>query len=348
LETNFSPKIKDCYQDVYVFPSIEEIDLKKSKVSLILTEPNNQKDNFGLQDSIKKFYDDTSFKNRVMFLTGQRVAMDNLIEITKSYKAIENIIKQLENEENVAAGDSELIQAKDLYDKITNQLFSNIREAFVTLYFPKKDGLDKKDFKMEFVGNHFDAEKQIKDLLSEVMKFTTDIEPAKIKRKFEQRIFTQKRMAWNHILERVATETSWQWHKPDAIEDLKRYCLRNGDWIEEGGYIDKEPPAPETSVNIIEIHRDDSTGEVTLKVNPINGDTVYYEIDDDATTASSQVKDLSAFKTDELKISFLCVDSKGKNKTGNQYKWTNTVAVKYNTFDKDGKRYVQLEATSKD
>lgn len=348
LNDKFKPSEKDCYQDLYIFPSIEEIDLKKNKVSLILTEPNNQKDNLGLQESIKKFYDETSYKNRIMFLTGQRVAMDNLIEITKSYKAIENIIKQLENEENVAAGDSELIQAKDLYDKISNQLFSNIREAFVTLYFPKKDGLEKQDFKMEFVGNHFDAENQIKKVLTEVMKFTTDIEPTKIKRKFETRIFTQQRMTWKHILERVATETSWQWHKPDALEDLKKYCLRNGDWIEEGGYLDKEPPAPETSVNVIESHRDDLTGEVTLKINPINGDIVYYEIDDDATTASSQVKELSGFKTKELKISFLCVDSKGKNTTGQQYKWTNNVSVKYKTFDKGGKRYFQLEATSND
>jgi len=348
LKDKFKPSDGDCYQDLYIFPSIEEIDLKKNRVALILTEPNNQKDNPGLQESIKKFYDETSYKNRVMFLTGQRVAMDNLIEITKSYKAIENIIKQLENEENIAAGDSELIQAKDLYDKISNQLFSNIREAFVTLYFPKKEGLEKQDFKMAFVGNHFDAENQIKKVLSEEMKFTTDIEPTKIKRKFEMRIFTQQRMTWNHILERVATEVSWQWHKPGALEDLKKYCLRNGDWIEEGGYLDKEPPAPETTVNVIESHRDDSTGEVTLKINPINGDIVYYEIDDDATTASSQVKDLSCFKTKELKISFLCIDSKGKNRTGQQYKWTNNVFLKYKFFDKDGDRYCQLQATSKD
>jgi hypothetical protein len=348
LIEKFKPSVKDCYQDLYVFPSIQEIDLKKNKVSLVLTEPNNQKDNLGLQESIKKFYDETSYKNRIMFLTGQRVAMDNLIEITKSYKAIENIIKQLENEENVAAGDSELIQANDLYDKVSNQLFSNIREAFVTLYFPKKEGLEKQDFKLEFVGNHFDAENQIKQVLTEVMKFTTDIEPAKIKRKFETRIFTQQRMTWNHILERVATEALWQWHKPDALEDLKKHCLRNGDWIEEGGYLDKEPPAPETAVNVIETHRNDTTCEVTLKITPINGDTVYYEIDGDATTASSQVKDLSSFKTKDLKISFLCVDSTGKNITGQQFHWTNNVSVKYKLFDKDGKRYLQLEATSKD
>lgn len=348
LSEKFKPLDKDCYQEVLVFPSIQDINLRKDKVTLILTEPNNQKDNLGLQESIKKFYEDSTYKNRVMFLTGQRVAMENLIDITKSYKAIENIIKQLENEENVAAGDSELKQAKDLYDKISNQLFSNIREAFVTLYFPKKDGLDKQDFKMEFSENHFETEKQIKDVLIEVMKFTTDIEPSKLKRKFEERIFTQPRMKWSHILERVATETAWQWHKFEALEELKRDCLKKGDWIEAGGYLDKEPPAPETSVNVIETHHDDLTGEVTLRINAINGDKVFYEIGAEATTASAEVKDLSSFKTKELKVSFLCVDSKGKNKTGSHFLWKNRVRLKYKSFDKDGKSYMQIEATSKD
>lgn len=174
-----------------------------------------------------------------MFLTGQRVAMDNLIEITKSYKAIENIINRMEHGDKVDARDAELVQAKDLHDKVSVKLFSNIREAFMTLYFPKKNGLMKKNFKMEFTGNNFNAEKQIRDVLEEEMKFTTEIEPSKLKVKFEKRIFTTQRMTWNHILERVAIEVSWQWHKPEALNDLKVDCIRRGLWVEEGGYIDK-------------------------------------------------------------------------------------------------------------
>jgi hypothetical protein len=348
LSEKFKPTVKDCYQEVFVFPSIEEIDLKKNKVSLILTEPNNKQNDLGLQEDILKFYEESTYKNRCLFLSGQRVAMDNLIDITKSFKAIENIIHRMENEEKIAAGDSELIQAKDIQDKISAKLYSNIREAFVTLYFPKKNGLESQDFKMEFSSNNFNTENQIKNVLLEVMKFTTEIEPNKLKRKFETRIFSQKRMTWNHLLERVATEVNWQWHKPEALNDLRNDCIKKGYWIEEGGYLDKEPPAPETSVNVIETHRNNETGEVTLKVIPTNGDIVHYEIDDDATTASSKIKDLSNFKTKELKISFLCIDSKGKNRIGKQHKWENKVVVKYKTFDKNGKRFMQLLATSAD
>lgn len=344
LTDNFQPQQKDCYQDVQVFPSIQEIELKKNKVTLILSEPSIETK--GLKDDLQKFYKETTYKNRVVFLTGQRVAMDNLIDITKSYKAIENIIYRMEQEDKVDARDSELIQAKDLQDKISVKLFSNIREAFVTLYFPKKSGLTSKDFRMEFLENHFNAEKQIKDVLLEEMKFTNDIEPAKLKNKFEARIFTQQRMTWNHLSERVATEVSWQWHKPEAIKDLKDDCLRKKLWIEEGGYIDKEPPAPETSINVIETHRNTDTGEVTLKINPINGDTVHYEINEDATISSLKINDLSNFKTKELILTFLCVDSAEKNRTGQIYKWINKIVLKHKVFDKDGQQYMQLQASS--
>lgn len=342
LLKQFSPSQKDCYQDLLVFPSIEEIELNKNKVSLILTEPSSE---VGLKQEIIQFYSDAVYKNRVMFLTGQRVAMENLVEVTKSYKAIENIIYRMEHEDKVDARDAELVQAKDLFDKISAKLFSNIREAFITLYFPKKSGLVKKDFKMEFVGNNFNAEKQIRDVLEEEMKFTTDIEPAKLKTRFEARVFTAQRMTWNHLLERAATEVSWQWHKPEALNDLKSDCLRKGLWVEEGGYIDKEPPTPETSVNVIETHRDKDTGEVTLKIIPINGDTVYYEIDSEATESSLKVIDLSNFKTSELKLTFLCVDSKEIYQTGSVYEWTNKVFIQYKAYDVNGNKMLKLDAT---
>jgi hypothetical protein len=342
LANQFKPTQKDCYQDVLVFPSIEEIELKKDKVLLILTEPGGDA---GLKPEVRQFYSDSIYKNRVMFLTGQRVAMDNLIDITKSYKAIENIIYRMEHEDKVEAKDSELVQAKDLSDKISAKLFSNIREAFVTLYFPKRAGLTSKDFKMEFVGNNFNAEKQIRDVLIEEMKFTTEIEPSRLKERFEARIFTTQRMTWPHLMERVATEESWTWHKPEALNELKGFCIMRGFWIEDGGYIDKDPPKPETSVSVIEIHRDDS-GEVTLKILPTNGDTVYYEIDSPATEGSMKINDLSSFKTRELKLTFLCVDSKGVNKTGNIYEWKNNVSVKYRLFDNAGSRFIELRATS--
>ncbi|PYG84914.1 chitobiase/beta-hexosaminidase-like protein [Ruminiclostridium sufflavum DSM 19573] len=344
LATSFKPKMEDCYQQVLVFPSIEEIELKKDKITLILTEP--VVGNTGLHSDVEKFYNDSTMKNRVMFLSGQRVTMDKLIEITKEYKAIESIIKRMEYEEKLPANDSQLIQAKDLFDKISVRLFSSIRETFITLYYPKKDGLQKSDFKMEFKSSNFDAEEQIKKVLIEVMKFTTDVDLNNLRKKFEVRIFTVQRMRWSDLMERVATTTSWEWHHPKALEELKTDALKKEIWIEEGGYLDKEPPAPETCVSCRVISRDDDTGEVTLKILPHNGDVVYYEINNDATIASMQVADINNFKTTELKLSFLCVDSKGTNSTGSLLYWTNDVLLKHKIYDNGGSQYIELKASS--
>jgi hypothetical protein len=199
---------------------------------------------------------------------------------------------------------------------------------------------------MEFEENNYNLEEQIKKLLIDKMKFDTDINSKEFRDKFEDRIFTQRQMNWNAIKERAATTLSWSWHHPNALEDLKSDMLRRGEWAETGGYIDKEPPAPETSLTVREIYEDENTGEVTLKIIPQYGDEIYYEIGQEATKSSLKIKDIHNFKTKELKLSFLCVDSKGNSPTGKPIEWTRNVKVKYKPYDKDGKQFMELKATA--
>jgi hypothetical protein len=344
LKDKFRPKLSDCYQEVLVFPSIEEIELKKDKITLILTEP--YPGNKGLNPDIEKFFEDTTYKNRVMFLSGQRSSMEGLINIAKQYKAMETIIYRMNNEEKLPENDPQYQQALDLFDKVNLQLLQATRETFVTLHYPKRRGLTNDDFEMKFNENNYDVEDQIRDLLIKVMKFTKQTDTEEFRGMFEDRIFTQRQMTWNNLKERVATITAWPWHNPRALEDLRDDMLRKGIWIETGGYLDKEPPAPETSVFVREIGEDKNTGEVTLKIQPHNGDTIHYEINGDATEASMVVEDIHNFKTKELKLSFLCVDSTGKNTTGPVEYWTRKINLQHKIYDKDGKSNVELKATS--
>ena len=344
LKDKFRPKLLDCYQEVLVFPSIEEIELKKDKITLILTEP--YPGNKGLSPDIEKFFEDTTYKNRVMFLSGQRSSMEGLINIAKQYKAMETIIYRMSNEEKLPENDPQYQQALDLFDKVNLQLLQATRETFVTLHYPKRKGLANDDFEMKFNENNYDVEDQIRDLLIKVMKFTKQTDTEEFRGMFEDRIFTQRQMTWNNLKERVATITAWPWHNPRALEDLRDDMLRKGIWIETGGYLDKEPPAPETSVFVREIGEDKNTGEVTLKIQPHNGDRVHYEINGDATEASMVVEDIHNFKTKELKLSFLCVDSTGKNTTGPVEYWTRKINLQHKIYDKDGKSNVELKATS--
>lgn len=344
LAEKFSPDLKDCYQEVEVFPAIDEIEIKQDKIMLILFEPNPN--GVGLQRDLAEFYDNVKYKNRVMFLTGQRNSMENLLDVSKQLKAIQSIINRMKNEDKIPESDTQYQQAQDILHKVELNLLQTSRETFITLYYPTADGFESSDFKMEFKNNRFDAEEQIRNVLIDVMKFDKNTSSDTFRRKFEVRIFTTRQARWMDLKERVATNTSWSWHHPKALDDLKSESLKKGIWIEEGGYLDKEPPAPETSVNVREAFRDEQTGEVTLKITPQNGDKVYYEINGDATPGSLEVADLNAFKTTELALTFLCVDSTGRHDTGALTRWENNVQLQYNSFDKNGKNYIELKASS--
>lgn len=344
LSEKFAPKLKDCYQEVEVFPAIDEIELKQDKISLILFEPNPN--GIGLQKDLDNFYENARYKNRVMFLTGQRNSMDNLLEVSKQLRAIKSIINRMKTEDKVPENDPQYLQAQDILHKLELNLLQTARETFIMLYYPIAEGIESSEFKMEFKNNDFDAEEQIRNLLIEEMKFDKDTISDTFRRKFEARIFTTRTARWGDLKDRVASTSSWSWHPVDALEDMKREALRKGIWIEEGGYLDKEPPAPATSVNVREQFRNPDTGEVTLKITPQNGDEVYYEINGEATTGSSLVGNLSDFKTTELSLSFLCIDSEGRHQPGAVEYWINHVELQYNNYDNGGKTYIELKATS--
>jgi hypothetical protein len=61
-----------------------------------------------------------------------------------------------------------------------------------------------------------------------------------------------------------------------------------------------------------------------------------------ATEASSPVENLNEFKTKELKLSFLCVDSKREHETGEPVEWKNKITIKYRVYDKGDKKIVEL------
>jgi hypothetical protein len=340
LEEKFKPTMGDCYQKVQVFPAVDEISLSEDKVLLVLFEP--YAGGSGLHPDLQKFYENERFKNRVMFLSGSRSTMDKLYHAAKEHRAINQIIARME-EEKTPANNPQYQKASDKRDRIKLDLLQAARETFVQLYYPAKNGLIKADFFMEFTGNDYNGEKQIRDVLLQRQKFTTDVTDETFRKKCEDRLFTQKEMRWSDVKDRAATNLAWQWHLPRALDDLKDDMLKKGIWREHGGYIEKPPfPKEKTKVLVQELRRDDSTGEVTLKLIPQYGDRVHYEIGGPATTASSLVENLNEFKTRELKLSFLCVDSTGEHETGDPVDWTNKITLKYRVYNRGEDKIVEL------
>ena len=345
LEELFKPANGWCYQNVLALPAIDEIELEQDKVSLVITEPYT---GGGLRQEVRNYYDQTTWKNRIAFLSGPKNTYDVLIDTGKRLKAIQHIIDELVKEKT-PENDPQMVQAKELSDRIRGNFLSAVRETFTTLWYPpiadqEKPTLVNADFSMKFEGNKYSGEQQIIDLLKDKQKFTEDVASDTFRKKCEQRLFTIQSMPWNEIKKRAAMLTKWQWHLPSALDDLKAACLQKDIWRENGGYVDKGPfPQPKTRADVQEKLRDSDTGEATLKVTAVNGDTIYYDFGATASTASAKL-DGSELKTAAMSASFLVIDSTHVHETGEPYSWKNHITIKYRFYQSGTKRMLELRA----
>ena len=344
LQTIFIPERKDCYQELQVFPAVDDITIIQDKVKLVLYEPHGG----ALHPHLIEFYDALDYKNRVCFISGQKDTMNNLISVGKEYKAIKSILGEMDSS-GVRSDDTQRIIAQDLKDNIIHRLLSAARETFTRLHYPQNEELRVTDLTMNFEGNKCRGEELIRNTLTEKQKFTIEVDGETFRKKCEMRLVTQQPMQWSEVKKRAAILTKWQWHHPSALDNLKAEMLRKEQWRMDGGYVDKGPfPAPSTSVKVMEWNRDEDSGEVTLKVVPVNGDTVYYDVGGEATTASAIIDDVQNFVIKDMHVSFLCVDSKGAHESGSTIKWSNSITLKKRVFGDGDTKTVELKVAPVD
>jgi Predicted ATPase (AAA+ superfamily) len=342
LKLLFEPKRKDCYQTLYVLPSLDEVELSVDKVSLVIYTPHSTS---GLNPQLEQFYTDQTFKNRVMFLSGDNRTLATVNENAARWKAINQILADLE-QQGVQKNSTEYIEAERLQESIQFNLQSALQQTFVKLYYPHSNGLKADTLTGQFTDSNYDGEEQIKNVLTKSYKFTTDVTSDVFRQQCEVKLFVQKQMPWNEIKKNSAINIKWPWHKPDALDQLKDDMIFKGQWRSDGSnWVEKGPfPPPSTEVRIQRIARDEETGEVTLKITAVNGDVVHYEIGGTATTASSKIEDFKEFKTSALIVSFICEDSSGKHNLGKAETWKNEVTLKYKVYDQGNNKMVEIKS----
>lgn len=340
LHTLFEIRQKDCYQKLEIMPASDEVETEQDKTMLVITKPTTNEE---LDQHWKDFFNAASFKNRVIFLSGRQETLNRVLENAAQYKAISSIIDTFESEKR-SQTDPQYKLANSNKDKILLQLRSSIQETFTTLFYPSFNTrkneviLRSADIRIEFVQNQFNGEEHIKNTLRDKHKFTVDIDSDEFRRKVETKLFgQQKSKPWNEVKRKAATDAGWDMHIPTALDRLKDNSVMTGKWVDDGsGYINIEPPKPSTRVSVTELSSYD--GEATLRITPDHGDVVYYEYSDEVpTTASSKVEDFQNFKTNELQVTFLCVDSSGEHDTGEAYTWKNRLNLQHEVYDNGNK-----------
>jgi hypothetical protein len=353
LHQMFDPSnSKPCYQRLYVMPALNDIEITLHHVTLVILQPVHGTPTGvgGLPKAVEDFYQQLQYKNRVMFLTGSYNTYQQLIENGKRLRAIRAIKSSLAS---MSGGNNQvqMQQAQQLEENITQHFYSAVRETFTRLIWPIRPQADAtqslfpQDFYMKFEGNNYRGEQQIIHLLREKQKYTEDITTDNFRQKIELRLFTQPQMEWTEIERRAASQTVWQWHLNGALADFRQRMVREG--REYGAVVAKGPfPKEKTSVAVRLVHRHPD-GNVDLEVMPRYGDTLYWDVGG-IPTAASRVHEGEIFTTNELRVNFVCVDSRNEHETGEVLYWQNDIQVKFAEIPApNDKRQLALTATPK-
>lgn len=347
LSSLFKPNLGDVYQACLVLPTWQEVQPEQDRTMLVVTEPYQVygQDQIPLHPDFIQLYEQLEYKNRIIFLTGDRDTMAEVLKNAALLKAIETILAEQERE-RLSERDPQRLEAKKSKDRILMNLRSAIQQTYSIVVYPSADKLRKEIIRFNFDNNNYEGESQIRSALLNARKFSDDTKNLDSWiGKVEERLFdNQNPVRWKDVKARAASKTNWQLHLPRLLDDIKGHAVRTGKWREEGDYVRKGPfPKEPTDISVIVKNRDENTGKAVLEIRPIGGTKVLYEIGDTIpTTASSPIPNYSAFETDDLKLTFVCIDENDPNHEARPLVWKNKISLKSRIFEQAGERYIEF------
>ncbi len=347
----FKPSLGDVYQDLKVLPGWDELSPTVDKTILVVTEPHpGSRADAPLHPDWIRFYEQLELKNRILFLTGDRDTMEEVLKNAALYKAIQAVLGEMDTD-GVGERDPQRIDARNSEAKFSLALRSAVQQTFCQVVYPSEGGLRAEHIRLNFSNNNFDAEAQIRDALKGVQKFSDDARHELWAEKIKSKLFDgQNPAVWNEIRKRAAVKPKWQFHHPRLFEDVKAFALRMGIWREEGASIRVGPfPAEPTGVVIREKSRNDETGKVVLEIKPVGGTKVVYEIGEVRPGASAEpVPSYDAFETSELSLSFLCIDEGPSQAPAGEHRtWKNRITLKSRLYQQGEAQFCELVAAPK-
>ena len=318
LDELFMPTLKDCYQKVFVLPGIDQIELDAKNVSLIIHEPNIQG---GVHPELQKLYDyHDRLRNRILFLTGDHQSMENIYEQARGIKASNAVIEEFKKQK-IAGNDPQFEEANTQSENYQFKFRATVTNVFVKLFFPTKRGLLDTLIQLQFSGNNYNGEEQIRKTLEGKKKFTTDITSETFIKQIEAKLFAgQKSLPWNDILSNAAQMTEWLWCKPDALNQVKTSQVKKEHWRENGNWIEIGPfEKPPTSITVQQIERNPDTGKVKLRIKPVHGDKILYQYGKGVTEQCPVWDFKISWKPMSWKLSFCVLIRKENMRKGNRF-----------------------------
>ena len=315
LEDCFAASLKDCFQTVCVLPPPDQVQLEIDRATLVIVRPGGHANNLPISSDWQSWWGQQQYKNRVLFLTGSRDTFQKVLDSARQTRALESIEDDLKSE-STPPDDPQWRALDILRDRIGLQFSAALKEAFDQIVYPSiNNALRASGIDLAFAGNQ-SGEATVRKTLETAQKFTTKIDDDAFRTKAEARLFGSadaKVVLWSDFKRLAAVLTTWQLHKPSALDDLKSECVRRGLWREEGNHVRRgpfPPPTPEVHYRVLSVEEDAGTyGRTFLKIEPLHAPAVVFESGDTApTAASSPVPTPSRFEATGLRYQFLALD----------------------------------------
>ncbi|MGH2460838.1 MAG: chitobiase/beta-hexosaminidase C-terminal domain-containing protein, partial [Chloroflexota bacterium] len=338
----FQPKTRTCYAELACLPALDQVTLGPDRVTLVIFRPGE----LALEE-IRRFFENQTYKNRVMFLTGYAGAYDQVLQRGASLRAIGMIIDEF-RAGGMREDEPQFKDAVGIETREQTLFYQGCRETFQLLHYPSRNGLNPVPLELASGSSAFDGEQQIQTTLQINYKYRADTSDLSFRVSLENKLWPAdaREVLWSELKRRAATDPSWSFHHPRALDDLKDELIRKDVWRDVGnGYVERGPfPRPPASVTVRQQARDDATGEATLTISPLHADIVYVSDSGAATTASPRLNTFSNYKTRALGLSFLAADSTGEHETGDPMTWKNTISVRYRLYQEGVGHTCELQA----
>lgn len=231
LQEMYAPKLKACYGQVQALPAPDQVQPAAESTTLVICRPSPL-----ARQEIEAFYDHAQYKNRLLFLTGDSATYERVLERSAYLRAIGLIIDELQRA-GIRENDPQMIDAKALQTREQSSFYQACREAFRQLLYPSKNGLTDLPLEPQYAGNNFDGERAIVEALTEAYKYepnATANNSSFVDRIISKLWSSAKEIPWNEVKTRAATDPSWVWHHPRALDDVRSELISRDQWRDIG------------------------------------------------------------------------------------------------------------------
>jgi hypothetical protein len=339
----YHPTTKEAYEKVLPLPEIDEATAAlKTGRALLIISPDGKIP----PDVVIYFFQNSTNKNNILVLTGERSSMASLDKAARHVYAVMKADGEIKESHPQR---KELDEKKGQYE---HDFQTTVLNVFDKILFPgaqaAEEILRSKTLDSTYPSNEpYNGERQVvKTLTADPIKLYTSLTENfdALRARAEQLLFGgQDDVRESDLADRMRQKPQMPWLPPSGLKQLIQEACQRGAWEDLGNaYITKKPKPKSTQVVFTVEAQPNDEGMVRLKVDAINAGNsprIHYQ-EDGTVTENSPVLTESVLPTKAFRVQFLAVDPSGKYQTGTPATWTNSLEIR-NQLD-EGTRKVEL------